>query len=95
MKEIFELRLFSRPVREQYKLNLNIPRARQVTFGTKSQESVGPKIWNNLPYYIKSAENLNVFKNLLVPSVIAMCVAHRYLRDHAFMMSTWKVVGKS
>ena len=65
MKEIFELRLCSRPVREQYKLNLNIPRKRQVTFGTKSLESLGPKIWNNLPYHIKSAENLNVFKNLI------------------------------
>ena len=95
MKEILELRLSSRPAREQYKLNLNIPRTRQVTFETKSWESVGPKIWNNLPYYIKSAENLNVFKNLLVPPVIAMCVAYRYLRDHTFMTSTWKGVGKS
>ena len=65
MKEIFELRLSSGPVREQYKLNLNIPRKRQVTFGTKSLESLGPKIWNNLPYHTKSAENLNVFKNLV------------------------------
>ena len=44
MKEIFELRLCSRPAREQYKLNLNIPRKRQVTFWTKSLESLGPKI---------------------------------------------------
>ena len=65
IKEISELRLSSRPVREQYKLNLSILRKRQVTFGTKSLESLGPKIWNNLPYHIKSAENLNVFKNLI------------------------------
>ena len=65
MKEIFELRLSSGPVREQYKLNLNIPRKRQVTCGTKSLEILGPKICNNLPYHIKSAENLNVFKNLI------------------------------
>ena len=64
MKEIFELRLISRPAREQYKLNLNIPKKRQVTFGSKSLESLGPKIWNNLPHHIKSAENLNIFKNL-------------------------------
>ena len=63
MKDIFKLRLSSRPVRGQYKLNLNIPRKKQVTFGTKSLES--PKIWNNLPYHIKFAENLNVFKNLI------------------------------
>ena len=39
MKQIFELRLCSRPVREQYKLNLNIPRKIQSAFGTKSLES--------------------------------------------------------
>ena len=65
MKEIFELRLCSRHVREQYKLNLNTPRKRQVTFGTKILKRLGSKIWNNLPYHIKSAENLNVFKNLI------------------------------
>ena len=65
MKDIFKLRLSSRPVREQYKLNLNIPRKKQVTFGTKSLESISPKIWNNLPYHIKFAKNLNVFKNLI------------------------------
>ena len=65
MKEIFELRLSSGPVREQYKLNLNIPRKRQVTFETKSLESLGPKLWNNLSYHIKSAENLNVFINFI------------------------------
>ena len=44
MKEILELRLCSRPVREQYKLNLNIPRKTQVIFGTKIKKSLGPKI---------------------------------------------------
>ena len=65
MKEIFEQRLSPRPVREQYKLNLNFPKKRQVAFGTKSLESSGPKIWNNLPYHIKSVKNLNLFKNLI------------------------------
>ena len=52
MKEIFELRLCTRPVREPYKLNLNIPRKKQVAFGTKSLVSLGPKMWNNMPYTI-------------------------------------------
>ena len=66
MKEIFELRLCSRPVREQYELSLNIPRKKQVAFGTKSLESLAPKIWKNMPYDIKSAKNLNVFKDLII-----------------------------
>ena len=56
MKEIFELRLSSRPVIEQYKLNFNIPKKRQVTFRTKSLEILDAKIWNNLSYQKKSAK---------------------------------------
>ena len=62
MKEIFELRLCSRPVRKQYKLNSYSPRKKQVVLGTKSLESLGLKTWNNMPYHINFAENLNVFK---------------------------------
>ena len=66
MKESFELRLCSRSVRKQHKLNLNIPRNRQVTIGTfKAWKIQVQKIWNNVPYHLKSAENLNVFKNLI------------------------------
>ena len=43
-KGIFKLRSCSRPVREQYKLNLNIPRKKQVAFRNKSLESLGPKM---------------------------------------------------
>ena len=59
MKGIFELR----SVREQYELNLNIPRKKQVAFGNKSLESLVSKIWNNVPYHIKFTEDLNIFKD--------------------------------
>ena len=87
MKEIFELRLISRPAREQYKLNLNIPKKRQVTFGTKSLESLGPKIWNNLPHHMKSAENLNIFKNLewIGSSCSCSVCAHGLLKIRPYM----------
>ena len=65
MKEIFEKRNENRVTRDRYKLNLNIPRINQVTFGTKSLKFYGPKIWNNLPVNIKTAENLNAFKDLI------------------------------
>ena len=44
MKEIFEKRDENRVTRDKYKLNLNIPRRNQVTFGTKSLKFYGPKI---------------------------------------------------
>ena len=49
LKEISELRLCCRPVKEQNKLNLNIPRRKQVALGTESLESLGRNICNNLP----------------------------------------------
>ena len=52
-------------VRERYKLNFNIPRTNQVTFGTNSFKSYGPKIWDALPFNIKTAENLKAFRTLV------------------------------
>ena len=64
MKKTFEKRNENRVTRDRYKLNLNIPRKYQVTFGTKSLKFYGPKIWNTLPVNIKTTENLNAFKDL-------------------------------
>ena len=44
MKNVFEMKTDNRIFREKYKLNLNIPRRNQVTFGTNSLKSYGPKI---------------------------------------------------
>ena len=65
MKEIFEKRDENRVTRDRYKLNLNIPRRNQVTFGTKSLKFYGPKIWNAPPVSIKTVEKLNAFKDLI------------------------------
>ena len=65
MKQIFELRETNRNVHEKYRLNLNIPNYNQVTFGKKSLRILGPKIWNSLPYHIKSSKNLETFKTVI------------------------------
>ena len=66
MKTIFKLaENKTKPVRSQYKWNLEIPRVNKVTFGNKSLRSLGPKIWNNLPSHLKSSNNLNTFKHLI------------------------------
>ena len=65
MREIFQKRDENRVTSDRYKLNLNIPRRNQVTFGAKSLKFHGPKISNALQVNIKSAENLNTFKNLI------------------------------
>ena len=56
---IFKLKMneVHREVRDKYKLNLDIPKWTQKTFSYKSLKVLGPKIWNNLPYHVKSSEN--------------------------------------
>ena len=65
VNEIFELRKTKRAVRNQYKLNLEVPIINQVTFGAKSIRYLGPKIWNSLPFHIKSSESLTTFKRII------------------------------
>ena len=65
MKQIFELRETNRSAPEKYQLNLNISYYNQVTFGKKNSRIFGPKIWNSLPYHIKSLKILEFSKLLL------------------------------
>ena len=44
MKNLFKVRKINRALREQYKLNLEIPKSNQVSFGTKSLRIQGPGI---------------------------------------------------
>ena len=69
MNDIFKLKINGREVRDKYKLILGIP-MNQRTFGHKV---LGPKIWNNLPYHVKSYDNLDTFKNLLKNWYINLC----------------------
>ena len=58
MRYLFKLRLTKRSVREKYKMNMIIPEFNQVSYGKKSLRTFNPKLWNSLPYHIKSSENL-------------------------------------
>ena len=65
MNEIFRLRKTSRALRTNYKLKLDVLTINQVSFGDQTLRCYGPKIWNLLPLYIKSSENLEGFKNIV------------------------------
>ena len=62
MKNFFEMKKNNRVVRERYKLNLNILRSNQVLCSTNSLKLYGPKIWNALPFNIKTAEKIKLLK---------------------------------
>ena len=65
MNDIFNLRNTDKLTRDKYKLTLEIPKPNQATFGTRSLRSYGPKIWNALPYHIKTSDDLNSFKAII------------------------------
>ena len=65
IKDIFQPNITNRPVRTQQQNNLKTPKANQITFGTNSLKSLGPKIWNSLPGHIKSSENQEHFKKVI------------------------------
>ena len=63
-------------VREGYKINLEIPRVNQASFGTKCLRFYGPK--TSPPYDVKSAENLLCFKNLIKSCNGSFCSCKAY-----------------
>ena len=62
MKQIFSLRQTNRTVRNQYKLNISALKVNQVSYGEKSLRYHGPKVWNSLPFHVKTSKNLKTFK---------------------------------
>ena len=65
MNDTFKLINTDKLTREKYKLNLEIPKPNQVTFGTRSLKSYDLKIWNALPYHTKASDNSNSFKSII------------------------------
>ena len=65
MNNIFKVKENKRLIREQYKLNLETPEWNQVTFGEKTLKVYGPKVWNSLPFQIKTSENPIQCKSLI------------------------------
>ena len=63
MQEIFNVKSSNYSLREIN--NLEHYRPNQITFGSNSLRTLGPQIWNGLPNDMKSAENLNILKDML------------------------------
>ena len=62
MTKIFEFASNRRPVRESQMLNLKISNFNSVSFGDNSLKILGPRVWNTLPYHIKSSKSVETFK---------------------------------
>ncbi len=56
-------RMFIYGTRSNVNSNLYVPNVKRETF-KQSLLYMGPVIWNNLPFFLKSASGLDGFKNL-------------------------------
>ena len=65
MNKNFRFSVTNEMVRSQYRLNLDIPKVNQFSFGNKSIRSFGLKIWNSLPPHVMPFENLETFKRVI------------------------------
>ena len=74
MKNIFEMNANNRIVREKYKLNLNIPRTNQVTFGTNSLKSYGPKFGTLYLLASRQLKTLKLLKHQLKSGMVHYAV---------------------
>ena len=55
IRDAFKLRVTDKTVREKHKMKMITPEFTQVSYGKKSLRTFGPKLWNSLPYHIKSS----------------------------------------
>ena len=85
MQELFKLRETNRNICNKYKLNLDIPVVNQVTYGTKSLRSFGPKIRSPLPHHGKFAETSEAFKKILIVGMACLATV---------LFVVWKIFHK-
>ena len=66
MKNLFKVCKTNRAQKQQHKLNLEILKSNQVSFGTKSLRIQGPKVWNVLSFRINTlSANVTKWSNTL------------------------------
>ena len=80
MNEIFELRKTNRAIRNQYKLDQEVPIINLLTFGAKRIRSLVPKIANSLPIHMKSSENLTASKRVIKDRDMVSSKCHIFQR---------------
>ena len=55
----------ARSLRSSNQLLLKVPSTNTVTYGDRAFSVAAPKLWNSVPYEIRSSESLNKFKSKL------------------------------
>ena len=84
MRDMLTHRLNTRTLRSSSQQLLYVPRWRLKSFGRRSFAVAGPVLWNQLPLHIKSAPNINIFKNRLKTYVFNCLYVSTSATEHWF-----------
>ena len=76
MNKIFIPESRTRPVRKQHINNLKTVNVKTSTFGINGTRSLGPKVWNKLPFHMKCNESLSI-NQLSIPLKLLCCHVFR------------------
>ena len=72
----------TRVAHSQYRLNIEIPKVNQISFGNKSIWSFAPKVCTSLAPHIKSCENLETFKRVIKTGMILLVIVEYAKTSH-------------
>ena len=53
----------SRSLRSSSQKLLDVPKSRTKTYGDRAFEVAAPRLWNSLPFHLRTISNINIFKN--------------------------------
>ena len=65
LSELIDVRSTGRTLRSSAGLLLDIPKSKTKTFGERAFSSSAPRLWNDLPLHLRSAESVATFKSNL------------------------------
>ena len=82
IRDLFELRETRWSKCEAYEMILN-----EVMYGTKSLRTYGSKIWYTLPFHIKPAEYLQLFKKIIKNIGKVLCLYNMSEIKRIFIIS--------
>ena len=90
MKNIFRIKENNRPVRSNNANNLELKTTKTITFGTNSLSSLGPTIWNNLPYHLKYSKSISTFKQMIKNGMVVNANAMIAIKSREMLLCDFK-----
>ena len=63
ISDLLSYKTCSRSLRSSSQKLLDVPKSRTKTYGDRAFEVAAPRLWNSLPFHLRTISNINIFKN--------------------------------